>query len=143
MTVIAWDGLSLAADKQCTSCGNPTTVTKIFRVPGGVVGFTGNEGHAMALLAWFRAGRIDADWPKKAGDDSASAIFATPEGLQLYSGEDGPNPARREDKFCAWGAGRDYALAAMHLGHTAKEAVEVACALDITCGMGVDVMDIA
>jgi ATP-dependent protease HslVU (ClpYQ) peptidase subunit len=31
--------------------------------------------------------------------------------------------------FYAIGAGRDYALAALHLGHTPKEAVKVACEL--------------
>ena len=33
------------------------------------------------------------------------------------------------DKYAAIGAGQDYSLAALHLGHSAKEAVEVACDL--------------
>jgi ATP-dependent protease HslVU (ClpYQ) peptidase subunit len=142
MTCIAWDGRTLAADKQSTNCGFGSKVTKIFRVPGGLVAFTGNEGHAMALLAWFRAGRDPEKWPQKGGDDSASAIFATPEGLLVYSGDDGPHCAARENAFSAWGAGRDYALAAMHLGKTAREAVEVACALDNTCGQGIDTLEL-
>jgi ATP-dependent protease HslVU (ClpYQ) peptidase subunit len=142
MTVIAWDGKTLAADKQSTSCGYGSTVTKIYRVPGGLVGFTGNEGHAMALLAWFRDGRDPDKWPRKGGDDSAGAIFANHEGLFVYSGEDGPNACRREDRFAAWGAGRDYALAALHLGHDARRAVEVACALDTGCGNGIDTLEL-
>jgi len=35
--------------------------------------------------------------------------------------------------FEAIGAGDDYAKAAMHLGHSAREAVEVACELNIYC----------
>lgn len=142
MTVIAWDGKTLAADKQNTSCGTAGTVTKIFRVPGGIVGFTGNQGHAVALLAWFRDGRDPDKWPKKPGDTSASAIYITPAGICLYSGEDGPHAARSEDKRDAWGAGYAYALAAMHLGHNAREAVQVACALDINCGMGIDTLEL-
>jgi ATP-dependent protease HslVU (ClpYQ) peptidase subunit len=142
MTVICWDGETLAADKQSTNCGFGSKVTKIFRVPGGLVAFCGNEGHAMALLAWFRAGRDPETWPRKGGDDSASAVFVTSEGLFVYSGDDGPYCARRENEFFALGAGRDYALAAMHLGKTAREAVEVACALDITCGQGIDTLEL-
>ena len=140
MTVVAWDGKTLAADKQNTNAGFAGTVTKIYRVPGGIVGFTGNEGHAMALLSWFEGGRDPEKWPKKGGETCASAIFATSDGLFIYSGEDGPHAARNQSKFDAWGCGYAYALAAMHLGHDARSAVEVACALDVNCGMGIDAM---
>jgi ATP-dependent protease HslVU (ClpYQ) peptidase subunit len=60
-----------------------------------------------------------------------------------YSGDDGPHSMIYEDKFIAWGAGRDYALAAMHLGKNSREAVEVACALDNTCGMGIDILELS
>ena len=143
MTVIAWDGKTLAADKQNTSCGHATTVTKIHRVPGGLVGFTGNAGHAGALLTWFREGRNPEDWPKKGGDDSAGVVFITDgDELRGYSGDDGPHYILYEDKCLAWGAGRDYALAAMFLGKSAREAVKVACALDGSCGMGIDTLEL-
>ena len=38
------------------------------------------------------------------------------------------------------GHGRDFTLAAMHLGHDARTAVEVACALDAFCGCGIDTL---
>lgn len=142
MTIIAWDGKTLAADKQSTSVGYGSTVTKLFRVPGGIVGFIGKESHAMALLAWFKDGRIIDKWPRKDGDDCADAVFVDETGLQSYSGDGFGHPARREDKFCAFGAGRDYALAAMYLGHGARRAVEVACALDTTCGCGIDTLEL-
>jgi ATP-dependent protease HslVU (ClpYQ) peptidase subunit len=41
------------------------------------------------------------------------------------------------DKFAATGAGEDFALAALHLGHSAKEAVEIACELSIMCTLPV------
>jgi len=142
MTCIAYDGKTLAADKQCTTVGYAHKVTKIFRVPGGRVGFAGNGGHSVALLEWFRNGRDVATWPKKDGGDSASAVFVSDDGIvHGYSGDDGPHAMIYEDKFVAWGAGRDYALAAMYLGRTAREAVEVACVLDTTCGMGIDILD--
>ena len=45
-----------------------------------------------------------------------------------------------EDQFAAWGSGRDFALTAMHLGKSAREAVEIACLFENGCGNGVDVL---
>jgi hypothetical protein len=50
----------------------------------------------------------------------------------------GPYPMRNRSERWAWGSGRDFALAAMHLGKTAAEAVEVACLFQSDCGLGVD-----
>jgi ATP-dependent protease HslVU (ClpYQ) peptidase subunit len=47
-----------------------------------------------------------------------------------------------EDPFIAFGAGRDYAMAAMHLGCDAHRAVEVACVFDTGCGMGIDTLEL-
>lgn len=141
MTVIAWDGKTLAADKAATICGHAHTVTKIYRIPDGLVGFSGNGGGAMALLEWFRNGRKIADWPKyqDKDDTSAGAMFIDREGRQFNYGST-PFPEPVEDRFGAMGAGRDYALAAMHLGCDACRAIEVACALDVTCGNGIDTL---
>jgi ATP-dependent protease HslVU (ClpYQ) peptidase subunit len=138
MTVVVWDGRTMAADKAATSAGYSRTVTKIFKVPGGVVGFAGDGENALRLLEWFRAGRDTATYPVQEGDDCAYAMFAHEATGTCWSYGKLPYPQRCEDKFDAMGAGRDYALAAMHLGCDALKAVEVACALDITCGRGVD-----
>lgn len=141
MTVIAWDGKTLAADKQSTNCGYASTVTKIYRVPGGVVGLAGNAPHAMALLDWFMNGMKPEQWPKPFNDDYASALFVAADGqIHKYAGDCGPFPERIESKSTAIGCGRDYALAAMYLGKSAFEAVQVACALDVSCGQGIDTL---
>jgi len=62
--------------------------------------------------------------------------------VREYAGNGGGHYERVEDAFCAMGGGRDYALAAMFLGKSALEAVQVACALDITCGKGIDVLEL-
>lgn len=144
MTVIAWDGKRLAADKQSTNAGYASKVTKIYRVPGGLVGFAGSPFHAAALLEWFLEGRKPEAWPKPYDPESfADAIFVTTDGrVYEYCGSRGPYPELNESPFGAWGCGRDYALAAIHLGHDARQAVEVACALDTRCGQGVDVLEL-
>lgn len=41
------------------------------------------------------------------------------------------------DKYDAIGAGQDFAMTALHLGHTAKEAVEITCKLCVYCSLPV------
>jgi ATP-dependent protease HslVU (ClpYQ) peptidase subunit len=62
------------------------------------------------------------------------------QGLRYY--EDGPIPETVEHGFWAFGSGRDFAIAAMACGKSAREAVEIACQFDTGCGLGVDVMQI-
>lgn len=143
MTVIAWDGTTLAADKAGTNCGYRRTVTKIFRVPDGIVGFAGDGSRAMALLEWFRDGMNPAKYPAFQSDPDLAVGC-------IFIGQDGrncaylhtPYPEHHLDRFDAIGSGRDYALAAMYLGLDARRAVEVACALDNGCGNGIDTLEL-
>lgn len=138
MTVIAWDGHALAADKQATDCGLGRTVTKIHRIGDLLVTSCGNCSHGRALIDWVRNGRVIADFPKAGSEGSASLLVI--ENGQLKSYEQGPHPIELEDTFYACGSGRDYAMAAMALGQTAEQAVWLACRFDVDCGRGVDVL---
>lgn len=140
MTVIAWDGVTLAADKQNTISGYAHTVTKIFRVNGGIVGFMGRGAHAVQVLGWMNAGMIVADFPKAATEDESCTALFISEDKKAFAFCNSPHRLEYEDKFVAFGAGRDYALAAMHLGKTAFEACQIACELDVFCGKGIDTL---
>jgi ATP-dependent protease HslVU (ClpYQ) peptidase subunit len=141
MTVIAWDGKTLAADKQCTLAGHAGKATKIFKTPEGLVAFVGGAFHSGELLKWFMDSRPKGLYPKFTDDDedgSAHAVFISREKIIHVYGHYSESPQIEESKFYAKGCGRDYALAAMHLGFDAITAVQVACDLDIYCGMGID-----
>lgn len=143
MTVIAWDGRTLAADKMSCSAGYGYTVTKVYRLTsGGMAAFAGDGDHAMALLAWLDSGRALADYPKAQESSDTSALVVEVDG-SVWSWGKTPHPQRVECRFYAMGHGRDFALAAMHLGHDARKAVEVACALDAFCGNGIDALELA
>jgi len=142
MTVIAWDGKVLAADKQGTNFGCAYAVTKIHRVPGGLVAFSGSGSHAAALLKWFEAGRQVGAYPLGTEENGAGSMFITSDRKIFIYAYNGPHPEVIEEKFFARGAGRDYALAAMHLGKSAREAVEVACFFDTSCGKGIDALEL-
>jgi len=140
MTVIAWDGKTLAADKRGTVAGMAYPVTKIYRARGHLVAFSGNAGHAAELLAWFELNGPHAAYPKRPEDeDAAGMLVIDPKGRVLMYSPLSSLPVLIEAPFFARGAGRDYAMAAMHLGKSAREAVEIACVYDINCGNGVDV----
>jgi len=140
MTIIAYDGKTLAADKRAEYCGLARTVTKIFRHEGALVGIAGNGAQAREMLAWYEQGAKHENFPpsQRDRDDWASLITITDAGIFNY--ERTPYPSRIEDQFMAWGSGRDYAITAMHLGKSAREAVEIACLFDVNCGNGIDTL---
>jgi len=140
MTCIAWDGKTLAADKAATLAGFRSTVTKIQRVGDAIVAMAGDEAALMAGLAWLRAARNPHEYPELMKTTDSVMWEINKKGLFTYS--KGPFPGRVEDRFFATGCGRDYALAAMYLGHDARRAVEVACALDANCGNGIDTLEL-
>jgi hypothetical protein len=142
MTVIAWDGKTLAADKRATCSGHPATVTKIMRTPKGeLIGASGDLDTARALLAWYCAGADAATFPdNRNGDFCRAYMIVITLDAKVHKYEREPVPMLFEDPFSAMGSGRDYALAAMHLGYSARRAVEVACALDTGCGNGIDTL---
>ena len=141
MTVIAWDGKTLAADKMACSVGYGYTVTKVHRLrDGSIVAFSGDGDHAMALLAWLNAARDPAAYPEAQKDNEASALVVRHDDGSVWSYGKTPYPQRIECALYAMGHGRDFALAGMHCGLSAREAVELACRLDVFCGNGVDTL---
>lgn len=140
MSIIAWDGRTIAADKQATNNGFRHVTTKLHRSRCGVFVFayTGDQDSAEGVRHWFEEG-ADADkYPAYQNDEKrwARLIVLTEQSMCIY--ERTPYPLAVEDSFMAWGAGRDYAIGALACGKSAREAVEVACRFDISCGMGID-----
>lgn len=143
MTVIAWDGKTLAADKRAVLAGfQGGTVTKIHRWPGGLCAFAGDLDIGMQMVAWLRGGARPEEFPKRQADENAASFLVVNADGTTVRYERAPIPLLFENVKQAMGSGRDYALAAMHLGCDARRAVEVACALDQNCGNGIDAIDL-
>ncbi len=141
MTVIAWDGKTLAADRRSnTSWGVHDTVTKISRHEGNLLATSGKGSVALEIQAWWIAGADAGKFPASArGDDGGNLIVITPDRRVLQFGT-GPFPSEMQGRFYVVGAGGDIALAAMHCGRSAAEAVALACELNSTCGNGIDTL---
>ena len=117
MTVIAWDGKTLAADKLCSHGTTRNTVTKIYLVNGLLVGGSGDLGFVNGMVEWIRGGRILADFPKAQADKDdwqPMLVIELDRSISMYDRT--PWPVRYEGQFVALGSGREYARAAMHLG---------------------------
>lgn len=142
MTVIAWDGKTLAADKRACVGSLVRTTTKIFRIQDALVAYAGDAGTAEELKMWFASGEGPEKFPLSARDkENYCGLLVIRVGLPILRYERSPYPVSLEDEKIAMGSGRDFAMAALYLGKTAKEAVEIAIALDYTCGNGIDILE--
>ena len=143
MTVIAWDGKTLAADRQMTWNDMRTTVCKIQRMPNGeVIGATGDSAKALGMLQWYERGAKPEAWPEwQTAEDYARLIVARP-GKRLVYFDWIPVEQPIFDPFMAFGSGRDYAMAAMAMGADAVKAVEITNQFCASTGLGVDSLDV-
>lgn len=141
MTVIAWDGRTLAADKRTDYGGCIQVVTKIYRAGECLVGGAGEFAFILAMVEWVRNGRDPAQFPAHQRDekDWQPTLVIEPSGQPLMY-ERTPYPIRWERPFGAIGSGKHYAIAALHLGKTAAEAVAVASEFCPGCGNGIDTL---
>lgn len=142
MSVFAWDGSLAAADKRAINAGLVRTTTKIFRVGAEIASYVGSADVGEEMLAWYRNGATPETYPQSARDKDcpATLVVVEPGGaVKLF--ERGPHAVRLDSgQQFASGSGRDFALMAMRLGKSAKEAVELAAEFENGCGNGVDVL---
>lgn len=138
MTTVAWDGRTLAADKRATVSGIRSTVTKVARGPNGnMVGLAGTLALFEDVIAWLCHG---GERPESQDDkhEWCSVLEIDPQGRCWKHERSGRYLI--EDRMAAIGTGGDFALAAMALGKTAAEAVQLASRFDTRTGDGVDAL---
>jgi len=126
MTTIAWDGKTLAADSQ-TGMFKRDAV-KIHRLRRGLFGSCGALQDNVAVKEWLD----DPDRPKPSVDDGFHGILI--ENGKVFSIENKLVLMDEHGQFFACGSGREYAMAAMHLGCDARAAVSVAGVFDHCTG---------
>lgn len=140
MTVIAWDGTTLAADRMCSIGGTRFEVTKIRQQDGVLFALAGDGTRLEQLLSWHRDGADPAKYPTRPADNDSVlvAIDRHAGKIRVRRFEGTGYPILLEGRFYADGIGRDVALAAMHCGRSAVDAVVLANELIAYCGLGVD-----
>lgn len=142
VTIIAWDGNSLSADKRIDFGCSVSTVTKIRKIENKLCGISGHGILIESFFNWVENGCSSENWPEEIkNSESFNGLI-----IEINNGEIKikkyekycPLPIIIEDEIFAIGSGRDYALAAMWLGRSSIEAVDVACFFDPYCGNGFD-----
>lgn len=138
MTVIAWDGKTLAADRRRTVGGTPMQATKVRKVRDEgttreyLVGCAGDSFDCVQFIDTFKFG----EWDRVKPVDFA-ALIVDQDALIWFMGERPLVHQISLPRF-AIGSGADYAIGAMAAGATALEAVRIASQYDIHCGDGAD-----
>lgn len=134
MTTIAWDGRTLCADRQLTTSGVRFETTKAHRLrDGSLFASCGALENNVAVKQWLNGGD---DKPAIDKDDDFDGVLIRPDGTAWMLNKK-LHLIAIESPYFATGSGRDFALLALKLGKTAREAVELACELDIWSGMGI------
>jgi 20S proteasome alpha/beta subunit len=134
MTTIVYRGGVMAADSRAYGGYNVSlgSKIKIRRLPDGtLVGCSSTQpGLGEAIVEWYARGARPVAAPNK-GDGKFSLLVVRPDGTALYANDgfylSGPLAA----PFFAIGSGEGPAMGAMHAGCSAKQAVEIACKVDV------------
>jgi len=138
MSVVVWDGHTLAADKQGTIGDLRVKTTKMVRLDSGeLLAWVGGQEEGMALENWYVNGCKPEEWPESQNAEGWGKLIAIVKG-RAYEYEQLPIRQSVQSVPAAWGSGRDFALGALAMGADAVGAVKVACKFSTTCGMGVD-----
>lgn len=148
MTVIAWDGITLAADKQAAGGenGHRVRLTKIFEIKQGfyqhfLFGYAGLPAIGLLMLDWLQDHDGDPVLlpEEQKTEDACEALLVSPTGEVFEISRYG-KMFKIEESYAAIGSGAAFAMGAIYNGATAKLAVLTASALSSTCGMGVDTL---
>ena len=141
MTTIAYDGKTLAGDKQTTYGNTPVVCTKLQRIKWkgkeAILGSSGAVIDCDIVIDWIIKG--EKGKPEITQDEfDLSILLVNSEGVHYMT--EFPKWHHMGKVKWAIGSGSNYALGAMEAGKTAKEAIEIASRLDVHTGLGVDTM---
>lgn len=139
MTCIAYDGVTLAADRRMTAGTTISQTYKLHRAnDGAIMGGCGHVNQVYAMFAWYDDGADPEKFPKHDDEDS-ELLIVRPDG-KTYAVHRNGHLIPVTAPFSAIGSGAGLALVAMHCDRTAAEAVQIASIYDMTCGDGVDTL---
>jgi len=134
MSVIVWDGKTLAADTLATNGNLKRYTTKVWRMGDRLVGGAGTATGIQAMLDWIEGGMKREAFPKEDTSEDSVVVWVVHKNGYVAKFEGGPYPITYHDETWADGSGRDFAYGAMAMGADAAKAVEVACLYDAYCG---------
>jgi 20S proteasome alpha/beta subunit len=132
MTTIAFRDGVLAADTAMTDGCVSIRTTKIVPLPDGRYWAGAGDASACVAVGKWLAGGCEGRRPRVA---DVEGLIVGPDGVEILAAR---WPAMPVTGFVAVGSGAQAAMAAMHMGAAAHEAVEVAAAVDVATAAPVE-----
>ena len=145
MTTIAYRDGVMAADKLAVRQDIKISSCKVHYFDGGLIGFAGNFMDCLHFMDWFADKNAEKEplsfttYEGAADAPDVSAIIAYKDGrVEYWTHHCQPIPII--DPFIAIGSGAMAAMAAMHMGADALEAIRIASLVDNGTGPTVDMV---
>jgi len=136
MTVVVWDGETLATDRSASDGDAQWETVKAWYGHRCIMSGAGPLHTILAMREWYMAGADPEKLPPQQLTEQF-CHFLVVDGLGLHRYEQGPVPIEHGFTPCAFGVGRDFALGALAMGASAFAAVGVANKHSVHCGLGV------
>lgn len=149
MTVIAWDGQTLAGDRRFARGQDIASCRKIFRITvsgndhpewqGALMGFAGNLDGGMEMVRWFeKCGMEPEKFPECQTKEDYAIVMVVRKDKTIWLFEQTPSPAQVLDPFYAIGGGCHGAMCLMHTGMPSAIAIDIVSLYNNSCGGGID-----
>ena len=145
MSVVAVRNGIIAADTRGSLGETKFRSRKLVRQSDVAIGHVGRQADGDTFAEWYFAGHNLDALPKfhnRDGQNPAidfTAFVLTPDGWEYWDDWFVVNrDMGRHNPFMAIGSGAEAAMGAMHMGATAVEAVEAACAVTKGCELPVE-----
>ena len=130
MSVVVWDGVTLACDSDMNDGQVKLPFEKIWQKGKHLYGVVGVISECVKLKTWVRNGCI-LDWFPQVSPETALIIVSLPDGIVTrYTVS--TTPISHTGKI-ALGTGRDFAYGAMFMGGSAEDGVRAAIKYSASC----------
>lgn len=135
MTTVACNKEQMVSDSRVSIAekGFAYPAVKIIKTPHALVGASGDGGDCTRFLNWAKEGFKEKDQPRwktpQYSEDEIVGLILRKDGIYIWT-QGGPEAERVEAEWFAIGSGGKAARAALTMGASLQEAVEIACLVD-------------
>ncbi len=142
MTVVVWDGETLATDCAATDGVAKWESTKAWEgycadYGDVIISGAGPLQTILRMRDWILGSNPHRVFPKQQEGPQFCYFLVVTKHQGLLRWEQGPIPIEHGYSKCAFGEGKDFAYGALAMGATAEEAVKIANEYSVHCGLGV------
>lgn len=145
MTVLVWDGHTLATDRQANDGSAKWEADKAWYITDpvdnkiAIVSGVGILEDILKMREWYKQGATQESFPELHGK-SQLIVVRRETGLWVY--ESVPHPVHYGFNPHAFGHGKDFAYGALAMGASAKEAVDASNMFCLHTGKGIGVYNL-